>query len=274
MNLSRNKKIALGIIALLIVITGLCVYKYIGSGSQEIKTAKAYISKLIDAGLIDDNVNMKKSKSSEKSDPSKAEKYYSVTVDNYAIDMDANYNVIGFTNKNSAIKDDTTIITEDEAKGLAEEYMKGLYTGECQYKETVKEEDSQKVPYYTFVFYKCKDDIPLYNYIISMKINKETGKVDGFSNSTKDVEPTDATINITPVQAEQIVKDSFSKLNTFINFDDRTQKYFYENKDQTDLELCYMVSVKGLDSSSKEIRMKYFVSTDTGEIVNTEKNNV
>lgn len=270
--LSRNRKIALGIILLLIIITGLCVHRYVGSGSKEIKIAKNYVSRLVDKGFIDNNVNIKKSNSSEKSDPSKVEKYYSVTVDNYAIDIDANYNVIGFSNTNSIAKNDG--ISEEEAKGLAEQYVKELYNGECQYKETVKEESSQKVPYYTFIFYKCKDGIPIYNYLISVKVNKETGKLDGFSNSSKDIEPKEAKINISSDEASKIVVDSFSKLNTFIDLDNKTYKYYCEDRDNNEVELCYLVGVQGLDTSSKEIRMKYFISTETGKIINTEKNNV
>lgn len=272
MNNKKNKKTALYILLILIIITGICTYKYIGSGSEEKNKARSYINMLIENDMIDNNVDIKKCISTNKSDPSKAEKCYSVTVGNYAIDMDAKYNVLGFTNQKSSAE--VYNITIDKAKEFAEDYVKVLYDGECKFKETVKEEESQKIPYYTLIFSKCIDGIPLYNYNLSLKINKESGKLDGFSNPSINVEAKKASILINQDSAEKIVKEAFSRLNTFINFDEKTYKSYCEDKDKTELELCYVVSIKGFDSSGKDIKMKYFVSTESGEIINSEKNNV
>ena len=222
--------------------------------------------------MIDKDIDVKRCKSVKKSDPSKTEEYYSVTIDKYAIDIDAKYNVIGFNNQKS--KADSENITIDRAREIAEDYVKTLYNGECIFKEVVKEEESQKVPYYTMLFAKCKDGIPYYTYSVSLKINKESGKLDGFSNSSINIEPKTSVINIDKEMAEENVKEFFSKLNTFVEFDEETYKCFSEDKDKTELELCYIVSVRGLDTNNKEIRMKYFVSTETGDIINSEKNNV
>ncbi len=272
MKSEKNKLIVICVLTLLIIIAGVCIYMYIGSGAKEKKRAKAYISMLQENELINNDVNLKKCKSIKKSDPSKTEEYYSVTIDNYAVDIDAKYNVIGFNNQNSKVEKEN--IKVEEAQKIAEDYVKTLYDGECIFKEVVKEEESQKIPYYTIIFAKSKDGIPFYTYSLSLKINKDTGKLDGFSNSSINIEPKESVISISSEKAEDIVKDSFSKLNTFINFDEATVKSYCEDKDKTELELCYVVTIKGLDSSSKDIKMKYFVSTETGEIINSEKNNV
>ena len=272
MKSKRNKVIAICMLIILFVIAGVCIYNYIGSGSKEKRTAKSYVHMLQDKGMIDKDIDMNKYESIKKSDPSKTEEYYSVTIGKYAIDIDAKYNVIGFNNQKS--KADFENISIDRAKEIAEDYVKVLYDGECIFKETVKEEESQKVPYYTMLLAKCKDGIPYYSYSISLKINKESGKLDGFSNSSINIEPKKSVTNISVEKAEDIAKEYFSKLNTFIKFDEKTSKCYSEDKDKTELELCYIVSVRGLDANNKEIKMKYFVSTETGEIINSEKNNV
>lgn len=267
-----NKVIAICLLILLVIIAAVCIYGYIGSGSKEKKVAKAYVTMLREKDMIDKDVNLDEIESIKKSDPSKAEEYYSVTVDKYAVDIDAKYNVIGFNNQKSKV--DFENISLDNAKDIAENYVKTLYDGECIFKESVKEEESQKVPYYTMIFSKCKDGIPYYTYSVSVKINKESGKLDGFSNSSINIEPKESIVNISKEKAESNVKEFFCKVNTFVEFDDETCECFYEDKDKRELELCYIVSVRGIDSDNKEIKMKYFVSAETGEIINSEKNNV
>ena len=267
-----NKVIAICLLILLVIIAAVCIYGYIGSGSKEKKVAKAYVTMLREKDMIDKDVNLDEIESIKKSDPSKAEEYYSVTVDKYAVDIDAKYNVIGFNNQKSKV--DFENISLDNAKDIAENYVKTLYDGECIFKESVKEEESQKVPYYTMIFSKCKDGIPYYTYSVSVKINKESGKLDGFSNSSLNIEPKESIVNISKEKAESNVKEFFCKVNTFVEFDDETCECFYEDKDKRELELCYIVSVRGIDSDNKEIKMKYFVSAETGEIINSEKNNV
>lgn len=267
-----NKVIAICLLILLVIIAAVCIYGYIGSGSKEKKVAKAYVTMLREKDMIDKDVNLDEIESIKKSDPSKAEEYYSVTVDKYAVDIDAKYNVIGFNNQKSKV--DFENISLDNAKDIAENYVKTLYDGECIFKEIVKEEESQKVPYYTMIFSKCKDGIPYYTYSVSVKINKESGKLDGFSNSSINIEPKESIVNISKEKAESNVKEFFCKVNTFVEFDDETCECFYEDKDKREFELCYIVSVRGIDSDNKEIKMKYFVSAETGEIINSEKNNV
>lgn len=274
MNNKRNNKliISLLLLAALIVTVAVCIYKYVGEGTKEKTAAKTFITTLVDNEMIDNNVDMKKCVAAKKSDPSKAEEYYSVNIDKYAIDIDANYNVIGFNNQNSRAEDNN--VTVEQCRVLAERYLKNLYDGECEFEEIVKEEESQKMPYYTLIYAKCKDKIPFYNYNLSLKINKETGKLDGFSNASINIEPKEGIVNIGKQEAENTAIEAFSKLNTYINMVEETYKSYCEDKDKTELELCYIVTLKGLDSSSKDVKMKYFVSTETGEIINSEKSNV
>ena len=53
-----------------------------------------------------------------------------------------------------------------------------------------------------------------------------------------------------------------------------TFQAFYEDKTSGKIELCHIVTVEGINSDNKEVRVKYIISTETGEIVNIIKDNV
>ena len=129
-------------------------------------------------------------------------------------------------------------------------------------------------PYYTIVFSKFENGYAFYSYDLSLNINKETGTLDGYSNSSIDKEPNTITINLDVNKGEKIALEDFSRLYKGGGIAEKSYEAFYENKDKNSLELCYIVTVKGLDENSKEIKLKYFISTDTGNINNTEKSNV
>ncbi|MBD7909750.1 MULTISPECIES: hypothetical protein [Clostridium] len=272
MNYKKTSIVVFTILAILTLCAVFTVYMFIGSGAKEKKSAKAFLQLLSSNNIITMNKENDKYKSTKKSDPSKNEEYYSVVSGEYAIDVDAKYNVIGFTNKNSMA--DKSKITADEAKSIGEKYLGIIYKGECRFKEVVKEEETQVMPYYSLLFTKYKDGYPFYNYNLSLKVNKETGKLDGFSNSSIDKEPKNVKINIDELNASEISKGEFLKLYKSAEFNEKTYKAYSENKDKTELELCYVVSLKGLGENNKEIKMKYFVSTETGDIINSEKSNV
>jgi hypothetical protein len=272
MNYKKTSIVAFIIMAILAVSAVITVYMFVGSGSKEKKAAKIFIQLLSSNNIITMNKENNKYESIKKSDPSKNEEYYSVVSGEYAIDVDAKYNVIGFTNKKS--KADEIKISMDEAKNLGEKYLSVIYKGEWKFKEVVKEENTQVMPYYSLLFTKYKDGYPFYSYNLSLKINKETGSLDGFSNSSIDKEPKEVKVNLDESKASEVVKKEFSKLFKSAEFNEEIYKAYSEDKDKTELELCYVISVKGLDENNKEIKMKYFVSTETGNIINSEKSNV
>ena len=40
------------------------------------------------------------------------------------------------------------------------------------------------------------------------------------------------------------------------------------------MELCYVITLKGIDADKKEIRVKYFISTEDGRIIRTIRDNI
>lgn len=272
MNYKKKSIVIFSVFSVLILMVIIASHLAIGNGTKEKKSAKSFINLLSSNDLIDEPEDMKDIKSTKKSDPSRNREYYSVTIGNYAIDIDAQYNVIGFTH-NKSIANNVNI-SVDNAKDIAEGYLNIIYDGDCKFKEVVKEEEAQLTPYYSLLFTKYKDGYPYYNYNISLMINKETGKLEGFSNSSIDKEPKEIVVNINKDDAKEIAIAAFSKLYSSTELAEDIVEAYAEDKENTELELCYVVMLKGLDENNKEVKMKYFVSTETGDIINFEKSNV
>ena len=268
-----KKRIISFILVILVIITGVVIYGHIGPGAREKKAAKNFVTNLVENKIIDlDEESNKKYTSIKKSDPLKKEEYYNVTVNDYAIDVDAKYNVIGFTNQGA--KALNVKISKEEAVQIGEGYLKKIYTGDYEFKEVLKEEEAQVVPYYTLIFTKYKDGYPYYNCNLSLKINKETGKLDGYSNSSIGKDAESVVINIDEEKAKVIAKNSFTLMYIFNSIEEDIVKAYVEDQENKKIELCYIINVKGTDEDNKEVKMQYFIATDNGEIIYSEKSNI
>jgi hypothetical protein len=269
----KNKKVII-FVAFIVLLIGarISLYVFVGSGSNEIKSAKKFMKNLVSNNIITMDDTNNDYKSTKKSDPVNKKEYYSVTVGEYVINVDSNNNVSNFSNNNS--KASEVKITSDEAEKLGEKYLKDIYESGFKFKEIVKEEGGKNSTYYTIVFSKFENGYAFYSFDLSLNINKETGILDGYSNSSIDKEPNKIKINIDVNKGEKIALEDFARLYKSGEVVGESYKAFYENRDKNSFELCYIVTIKGLDENSKEIKLKYFISTDTGNINNTEKSNV
>ncbi|MBE6050439.1 MAG: hypothetical protein E7214_07220 [Clostridium sp.] len=268
-----KKRIICSILIILVIITGVIIYRHIGPGAREKKAAESFVINLIENDIINlKEEGNKKYTSIKKSDPLKKEEYYNVTVGDYAIDVDAKYNVIGFTNQSA--KDLNIAISKEEAVDIGKSYLEKIYTGDYKFKEVLKEEEIQVVPYYTLIFTKYKAGYPYYNCNLSLKINKQTGKLDGYSNASIGREAEEVLINISEEEAKNIAKQSFSLMNTFEEVEGDIEKAYVESQENSKIELCYIIIIKGRDEENKEVKMQYCISTDSGEIVYSEKSNI
>jgi len=272
MNYKSKNVIIFAAFIILLIGAMISVYIFVGGGSKEIKAAKSFMNILDTNNMISMDKENDDYKSTKKSDPVKKKQYYSITVGDYGINVDSDYNVSGFSNRNS--KAAQVMINPEEAKKLGEKYLKQIYKSGFKFKEVTKEEVGKNSPYYTIVFSKFENGYAFYSYDLSLNINKETGILDGYSNSSIDKEPNTITINLDVNRGEKIALEAFSKLYKNGAIAEDSYKSFYENKDKNSLELCYIITIKGLDENSKEIKLKYFISTDTGNLNNTEKSNV
>lgn len=155
--------------------------------NKEVKVAKEFIELLIDKDIIDENNEKFLEEEHLNQSIGKASNIkYSVILGSYAIDIDKDFKVIGFSNKNLEVKNKSSNINEEEAILLAEKYLKEITDSEVLFKE-VKEKDEENNSHYSVIFYKSKDGKPIYGQEIIMVIDKYSGKLDSYSNNNTDI---------------------------------------------------------------------------------------
>ena len=245
------------------------VYFILGSTSTEIKVTKEFIEVLQSENAIDNSVNANKMEykplKTELNNNSNIK--YTVATGNYGVDLDKDYNVIGFSKKEiKQVNSRSIAIKEEMAITLAEEYIKSISNEEIKFKE-IRKPDDDMAQFYTVVFYKFKDGYPYYDYEIVAKINKITGELDGYSNSfLNDIKHT-SDINIKYDKANEIANEYFSKLNIKVDIKQEPLLAYVKTKDDNRSELAYIFTV---EINSKEIlgkKNKLFISANSGEVI-------
>ena len=176
----------------------------------------------------------------------------SIATQSFGIDLDKNNNVIGFAKKEIPIN--ITKINLQDARILAEKYLKNIYDGEVVLKTINSNEDSKYLPYYSFIYTKQKNGYPFYFDEIKLNIDKENGFLDGYSNSTMQRECKEPVINISEQEAKKIALEAFQKYNKEGTVKNETNLVYADNKIDKEAskiyEVCYIVNIDG-----KMIRM-------------------
>lgn len=273
MNYKKKDIAFFSIVILLLISTCFVIYVFVGSGTKEIKESKRFIGLLYSKNIITEGEGEKviSYQSEKKIDAISGKEYYIINTRDYGIDVDSDFDVIGFKNKVCKISD--VKISKEEAIKLSEKYLDIIYHGDYKFKEFV--EDGDKVtPYYSLVFNKYENEYQFYKDQIMVNIDKSTGKMDGYSNIATQGKPKKVNVNVEQKDAEKSALDEFLSLNNDGKIVEATTKEFCESKDKTVTELCYVITISGLDAENKETKWKYFVSTDSGEIINSAKDTV
>ena len=269
----KNKKIfSLILIVILLIVISLSAHVIIGNGKKEIKAARNFKELLYSEDMINkyENDSLLSYKSTRKIDASNSKKYYTVTTKYFTMDIDDSYNVVGFNNM--LYEDGKTQIDKESAKEISENYLKKLYNGDYEY-DSLVEDDTLNVPYYTFIFKKCEKGYPYYDKKITLQINKFTGNLDGYVNFNSYVDTKDIDILLSEEEAISNALKDFNEINKngeIIGI----YKAWTENEDKSFMELCYVITLKGIDEEEKEIRIKYFISTEDGRIIRTINDNI
>lgn len=273
---SKNTKIMASIILGILIISAIFViYRFVGSGSKEIKVAKNFIEKLYNMDAINkqeklENIKYKRVRTIK----TKNELIYkTVMANSFGIDLDKNYNVIGFANKET-IKANSKI-TVEEAKEKADEYLSKIYSGEVIFKNIKTDEGTDELPYYSFIYLNSKNGYPFYFDEITININKETGNLENYANSSTQKECKEPIINISESEAESEAINYFNKYNKEAQIIEKTQMAYADKKDKAEdkpiSELCYVVIVKGKNQDNSDITLKIFISTESKEVINSIK---
>lgn len=270
MNYTKRSIIFFVTIICLLVSLVCIVYSYIGGGSKEIRAAKRFVSLLYSEDIVDKTEKLKNIsyESTKKYDMNNESEYYIVNTRDFGIDVDNEFKVIGFKNKVCTISE--TKVSEEQAIKKAEDYLDKIYKGDVEFKEFIKSE-GQEVSYYSLIFTKLEDGYPFYKDQIIVNIDKEKGTLDGYSNISTLKEPNRVRIKVTQDKAEEIALNEALSLVEKSEIVGETFKAFYEDSGKNETELCYVISIKGLGIDGKETRLKYFVSTESGEVINRIK---
>lgn len=276
----KIKAICSVITIVLIICIGILVNNIINKENKEVKVARDFIQNLAEKNIIDyysKDSEVYKNDSLNKSLNNASKIQYSVLIGNYGVDMDDKYNVIGFSNKNinnlsNELKVTSYAVSEisdlDEGKAIdyAKKYIKEISEDSFIFKE-VKNKEEEENPCYIVVFYKCKDGYPIYKQEITVLIDKESLRLQGYSNYTLENREYINDLNINKEDAIKIVLDNLNDLK--INKDDISiidTAYVESEKDK--LVLSYIVNI---ENKLEENNEKYLVIIrgDSGEIINS-----
>ena len=259
----------------LFIIIVIILYNFIGPGAMDIKASKNFITKLYSINAISTKENLDAIKYDRikilNSQNNLVHK--SIATQNFGIDLDKNNNVIGFAKKE--IPSDITKLNLQEARILAEEYLKNIYDGEVLIKTINSNDGSKYLPYYSFIYTKQKNGYPFYFDEIKLNIDKENGFLDGYSNSTMQRECKESVINMSEQEAKEIALEEFQKFNKEGMVRNETNLVYTDNKIDEEAskiyEVCYIVNIDGKNDRDVNVNWKIFVSTENGNILNILK---
>lgn len=272
---SKSIKLILSLVIIVLLFSiVLVVRKILNVENKEVKVAKEFIEELYYGGIIDYTEGIAEEQALNKSNKRNSNIKYSVMIGNYGVDIDSDYNILAFSNKNVDGNDmvlekaisfnynynDSKNITEDEAIYLAESYLNKI-TKEKYTIKKVKVED-RRSPIYKISFYKYKDKYPYYKEETTISINKNTGKLEAYTNypilDMKYIED----ISITEQEAINIIKNNYADSDLNISIDDKC-KLAYVTVDEKEMALAYIFNIEKADEESVN-----FVRADNGQILN------
>lgn len=278
MKLKKASIVGSIILFVLLIVIAVIIYNFIGPGAKDIKASKSFITRLYSINAISTEQDLKdiKYKRARVLNSKSELLHRTIVTQSYGIDLDKDNNVIGFAKKESTRN--TKAIDIKTAREIAENYLKNICNGDVMLKTVKSDEEADKLPYYTFIYTKEKYGYPFYFDEIKVNINKETGFLDGYSNSTMQREAKEPVINYSQSQAEEVALNSFQKYNKDGKVIDETNLVYSDNKTEENptsvCEVCYIVTIEGKDLNDKDIKWKFLVSAENGNIINTIKDGV
>lgn len=270
---NRNIRLILGLVIIVLLFSIILVARRIlNVENKEVKVAKDFIEELYYSGIIDYKEGIAKEEQAlNKSNKKNTSIKYSVMIGNYGVDIDDNYNILAFSNKNvtdnnidglekATLYNYNEEITEDKAIYLAQSYLDKI----IDEKSTIKgiKIENENSPIYKISFYKYKENYPYYKEEINISINKNTGKLESYTNypilNMNYIE----NINISEEEAINIIKGSYIDSNLNISIDDKC-KIAYVNVDEKEMVLAYIFNIENGNEESVN-----FVRADNGQILN------
>lgn len=259
------------IIIVLLLLIGFSVSNILDRGTKEVKVAKEFIEELYDNDIIEKNSIIKDAVVKEEALNKLSNKNsiikYSVIVGNYGVDIDKDYRVVGFSNKNlGEEKYKAEEISGDKAIALAKTYISNITKEKFAFKE-IKSKDNDNSLVYNVIFYKYRNEYPCYQQEINSLINKITGKLEGYTNYSLEAMNYIDEINIDEEKARESVNNNFKSLNINAKIEGKPILAYINNSDK-EMVLAYVFNIKIINKDNTEEFIKSFVRADNGEIIN------
>lgn len=274
----KSKRIIINssiILIFLVIVVGVAFYKLFGESSKEINASKQFMSKLYSMNAVDTTEKLTNLKYERLKVINSQNELVNKTIvtQSYGIDLDKENNVVGFAKKD--MKMSSGKLSESEAKTIAERYLMEICGNDLIYEDTKNEDD---LPYYSFVYKKKENGYRLYFDEIKINIDRDSGYIDGYSNTTMLKKCMEPKINISQEEAETIANNYFIENNIPYELLETTELVYAgntktEKNKNNQLEVCYVVSVKAKNSDESQVLIKIFVNADSGEIYNVIKEN-
>ena len=274
----KSKRIIINssiILIFLVIVVGVAFYKLFGESSKEINASKQFMSKLYSMNAVDTTEKLTNLKYERLKVINSQNELVNKTIvtQSYGIDLDKENNVVGFAKKD--MKMSSSKLSESEAKTIAERYLMEICGNDLIYEDTKNEDD---LPYYSFVYKKKENGYRLYFDEIKINIDRDSGYIDGYSNTTMLKKCMEPKINISQEEAETIANNYFIENNIPYELLETTELVYSgntktEKNKNNQLEVCYVVSVKAKNSDESQVLIKIFVNADSGEIYNIIKEN-
>lgn len=274
MNFKKTSIIGSIILFLLSIIIIVIIYNFWGPGAKDIKASKNFISKLYSINAIDTKQDLSsiKYKRSRVLNIKSELRHTTIITQSYGIDLDKDNNVIGFAKKE--IPRNTSKLDIKMAKDIAENYLRNI-CGNVMLKAVKNDKEVEELPYYTFIYTKEEYGYPFYFDEIKVNIDKENGFLDGYSNSTMQRVAKEPVLNYSKEQAEKTALDEFAKYNKEGKVFDETNLVYADNKIEEKTskiyEVCYIVSINGKNANDKDIKWKFLISAENGNVINILK---
>lgn len=259
------------IIIVLLLLIGFSVSNILDRGTKEVKVAKEFIEELYDNDIIEKNSIIKDAVVKEEALNKLSNKNsiikYSVIVGNYGVDIDKDYRVVGFSNKNlGEEKYKAEEISGDKAIALAKTYISNVTKEKFAFKE-IKSKDNDNSLVYNVIFYKYRNEYPCYQQEINSLINKITGKLEGYTNYSLEAMNYIDEINIDEEKARESVNNNFKSLNINAKIEGKPILAYINNSDK-EMVLAYVFNIKIINKDNTEEFIKSFVRADNGEVIN------
>lgn len=274
----KSKRIIINssiILIFLVIVVGVAFYKLFGESSKEINASKQFMSKLYSMNAVDTTEKLTNLKYERLKVINSQNELVNKTIvtQSYGIDLDKENNVVGFAKKDMTMS--SSKLSESEAKTIAERYLMEICGNDLIYEDTKNEDD---LPYYSFVYKKKENGYRLYFDEIKINIDRDSGYIDGYSNTTMLKKCMEPKINISQEEAETIANNYFIENNIPYELLETTELVYAgntktEKNKNNQLEVCYVVSVKAKNSDESQVLIKIFVNADSGEIYNVIKEN-